>query len=131
MKTIPIVLFAVAMLFAEGCTHETYIADSRHPEVEYLEDGSLKWHDRFIDPKDLPDLLARSGVDKKSQISIRVPETIRSLRGPRQLLFILRRAGYTRGILVTKKRAYSHSPTQPPKAVPPPARSTKRTIRYK
>ena len=46
----------VAMLVA-GCTHETYIVDAKHPEVEYSEDGSLKWHGRFIQPEELPHLL--------------------------------------------------------------------------
>lgn len=124
----PAVLVAAA-LFAAGCTHETYIVDSKHPEVEYSEDGSLKWHGRFIEPEELPHLLKKSGVDFKSQIDIRVPERIHSLKGPRQLLFVLRRAGYTRGVLVTEKRAYSRSSTPPPP--PPPPQPHGRTIRYK
>lgn len=118
----------VAMLVA-GCTHETYIVDAKHPEVEYSEDGSLKWHGRFIQPEELPHLLEKSGVDHKSQIDIRVPYGIRSLKEPRILLFILRRAGYTRGVLVTEKKAYSHSSMPPPKQLPPPP--PQRKIRYK
>lgn len=125
---------AMAVLLAGGCTHETYLVDAKHPEVEYTEDGSLKWHGRFIEPEELPRLLERSGVDHKSQIDIRVPDRMRSLKGPRLLLFVLRRAGYTRGVLVTEKKAYSHSsaplpgrsPSPPP--APPPQR---RAIRYK
>ena len=124
-----VVLAMVAMLLV-GCTHETYLADSKHPEVAYTEAGELKWHDRFIEPEELPRLLEKSGVDHKSQIDIRVPERIQSLKGPRVLLFLLRRAGYTRGVLVTEKRAYSKSSTPPPKQpMPPPA--AKRKIRYK
>ena len=124
-----IVLGAVVAMPLAGCTHETYLADSKHPEVAYTEAGELKWHDRFIEPEELPRLLEKSGVDRKSQIDIRVPERIQSLKGPRVLLFILRRAGYTRGVLVTEKRAYSKSSTPPPKQQPsPPA---KRKIRYK
>ena len=121
-----VVLVAAAVLLGTGCTHETYLVDSKHPEVAYTENGDLKWHDRFIAPEELPHLLERSGVDRKSQIDIRVPERIHSLKGPRQLLFILRRAGYTRGVLVTEKRAYSKASAPPPKAPPP-----RRKIRYK
>ena len=32
----------VMVLLAAGCTHETYLVDAKHPEVEYTEDGSLK-----------------------------------------------------------------------------------------
>ena len=127
MKSGRVGLAMVAMLLV-GCTHETYISDAKHPEVAYTEAGELKWHDRFIEPEELPGLLEKSGVDHKSQIDIRVPERIRSLKGPRVLLFLLRRAGYTRGVLVTEKRAYSKSSTPPPKPPPPPA---KRKIRYK
>ena len=126
---------AMAVLLAGGCTRETYLVDVKHPEVEYTEDGSLKWHGRFIEPEELPRLLERSGVDHKSQIDIRVPDRMRSLKGPRLLLFVLRRAGYTRGVLVTEKKAYSHSSAPPPGgaasrplAPPPPQR---RAIRYK
>ena len=123
------VFWAMVAMLLVGCTHETYISDAKHPEVAYTEAGELKWHDRFIEPEELPGLLEKSGVDHKSQIDIRVPERIRSLKGPRLLLFLLRRAGYTRGVLVTEKRAYSKSSTPPPKPPPPPP--AKRKIRYK
>ena len=118
-----------------GCTHEKYLVDAKHPEVEYTEDGSLKWHGRFIEPEELPRLLEKSGVDHKSQIDIRVPPRMRSLKEPRLLLFVLRRAGYTRGVLVTEKKAYSHSSAPPPKSSMRPRASEqipqRRTIRYK
>ena len=122
---------ALAMLLAGGCTHETYLVDSKHPEVEYTEDGSLKWHSRFIEPGELPRLLEKSGVEHTSQIDIRVPRGMRSLREPRLLLFILRRAGYTRGVLVTEKKAYSRSSAPPPASRPPAPPPQRRTIRYK
>lgn len=122
---------ALAALLAGGCTHETYLVDSKHPEVEYTENGSLKWHGRFIEPGELPRLLEKSGVEHTSQIDIRVPKGMRSLREPRLLLFILRRAGYTRGVLVTEKKAYSRSSAPPPASRPPAPPPQRRTIRYK
>ena len=121
---------AIATALFVGCTHETYIVDSKHPEVEYTENGDLMWHKRFIQPEELPGLLEKSGVSHKSQIDIRVPERMHSLKGPRGLLFLLRRAGYTRGVLVTEKRAYSKASSPPP---PPrqPANPQPRKIRYK
>ena len=131
-----ILVIAMAMvLLVTGCTHEKYLVDAKHPEVEYTEDGSLTWHGRFLEPEELPRLLEKSGVDHKSQIDIRVPDRMHSLKEPRLLLFILRRAGYTRGVLVTEKKAYSHSSAPPPQnsprsrvSAPPPQR---RAIRYK
>ena len=124
-------VIVLAMLLAGGCAHETYLVDSKHPEVEYTEDGSLKWHGRFIEPEELPRLLEKSGVEHTSQIDIRVPRGMRSLREPRLLLFILRRAGYTRGVLVTEKKAYSRSSAPPPASRPPAPPPQRRTIRYK
>ncbi len=122
---------SVAILFS-GCTHTTYIADSKNPEVEFSEDGGLMWRGRFIELEDLPELLEDAGVDKKSQINIRVSERMRSLKAPRTLLFILRRAGYTRGVLVTKKKAYSSSTMPPPKqTVQQPQLQQRSKIRYK
>ena len=117
-----------------GCVHEKYLVDAKHPEVEYAEDGALKWHGRFIEPEELPRLLEKSGVDHKSQIDIRVPDRMRSLKEPRLLLFILRRAGYTRGVLVTEKKAYSRSSAPPPSGPRPHAPEPspqRRAIRYK
>ena len=133
-KMVRLVVVALAALLAGGCTHETYLVDAKHPEVEYTEDGSLKWHGRFIEPEELPRLLEKSGVDRKSQIDIRVPDRMRSLKEPRLLLFVLRRAGYTRGVLVTEKKAYSRSSAPPVGAVsrPPPAPPPqRRAIPYK
>lgn len=124
-------LFVTALLIAGGCAHTTFIADSKHPEVEFSEDGGLMWRGRFIELHELPELLEDAGVDKKSQIDIRVSERMRSLKAPRALLFILRRAGYTRGVLVTKKRAYSEASSPPPKPVRPAAPPPRRKIRYK
>ena len=123
---------AMAVLLAAGCMHEKYLVDAKHPEVEYTEDGSLKWHGRFIEPEELPRLLEKSGVDRKSQIDIRVPDRMRSLKEPRLLLFVLRRAGYTRGVLVTEKKAYSHSSAPPPGSMPTRSSAPpRRQIRYK
>lgn len=122
----------LAAAFVAGCAHETYIADAKHPEVEYTESGDLKWRGRFIEPAELPDLLRKSDVDQKSQIDIRVPQNIHSLKGPRQLLFMLRRAGYTRGVLVTEKKAYSKASSPPRRdAAQPRAQPQRRKIRYK
>ena len=128
-------VIALVALLAGGCAHETYLVDSKHPEVEYTEDGALKWHGRFVEPEELPRLLEKSGVEHTSQIDIRVPQGIRSLKEPRLLLFVLRRAGYTRGVLVTEKKAYSRSSAPPPggaasrPSAPPSPR--RRAIRYK
>lgn len=126
-------VFTAVVALLSGCSHTTYIADSKNPEVEFAEDGGLKWRGRFIELHELPDLLEDAGVDKKSQIDIRVSERMRSLKAPRALLFILRRRGYTRGVLVTKKRAYSEVPSPPKqyrRTVVPPS-PQRRAIRYK
>ena len=126
------IVFALAAVLFSGCAHTSYIADSKNPEVEFSEDGGLMWRGRFIELGELPELLEDAGVDKKSQIDIRVPDRMHSLKAPRVLLFILRRAGYTRGVLVTKKKAYSSSTMPPPKK---PVQRTqpqnRRKIRYK
>ena len=133
---IPVLHIALTMAFVvlAGCTHTTYVADARHPEVEFAEDGGLMWRGRFIELHELPELLEDSGVGKKSQIDIRVSERMRSLKAPRRLLFILRKAGYTRGVLVTKKKAYSESSAPPRKPDAPgwrPQNPPDRKIRYK
>ena len=131
---IPALHIAMTVAFAvlSGCTHTTYVSDSKHPEVEFSEDGGLMWRGRFIELGELPELLEDAGVDKKSQIDIRVPDRMHSLKAPRVLLFILRRAGYTRGVLVTKKKAYSSSTMPPPKqTVQQPQLQQRSKIRYK
>lgn len=122
-----------AFILLSGCTHTTYVSDSKHPEVEFTEDGGLLWRGKFIELHELPELLEDSGVSRKSQIDIRVSERMRSLKAPRALLFILRRAGYTRGVLVTKKKAYSEASaqTQTPPRQHQAQPQQRRKIRYK
>ena len=131
----PVLHIALTMAFVvfSGCTHTTYVADAKHPEVEFAEDGGLMWRGRFIELHELPELLEDSGVSRKSQIDIRVSERMRSLKAPRALLFILRRAGYTRGVLVTKKKAYSEASaqTQTPPRQQQAQPQQRRKIRYK
>jgi hypothetical protein len=130
-KSVLYAAFTVVAILFSGCTHTTYIADSKNPEVEFSEDGGLLWRGRFIKLEELPDLLEDAGVDKKSQIDIRVSERMRSLKAPRVLLFILRRAGYTRGVLVTKKKAYSSSTMPSPKQPVQQQPQQRKKIRYK
>ncbi len=122
-----------AFILLSGCTHTIYVSDSKHPEVEFTEDGGLLWRGKFIELHELPELLEDSGVSRKSQIDIRVSERMRSLKAPRALLFILRRAGYTRGVLVTKKKAYSEASaqTQTPPRQQQAQPQQRRKIRYK
>ena len=116
-----------------GCSHTAYVASSKNPEVEFTENGELTWRGRFIELNELPEILEDTGVSKKSQIDIRVSERMRSLKAPRALLFILRRAGYTRGVLVTKKQARSSSSAPIPQLSEPLPQSHPQhgKIRYK
>jgi hypothetical protein len=116
-----------------GCSHTAYVASSKNPEVEFTENGELTWRGRFIELNELPEILEDTGVSKKSQIDIRVSERMRSLKAPRALLFILRRAGYTRGVLVTKKQARSSSSAPIPQLSEPLPQSRPQhgKIRYK
>ena len=130
--TVPRFFLLAAFILLSGCTHTTYVSDSKHPEVEFTEDGGLLWRGKFIELHELPELLEDSGVSRKSQIDIRVSERMRSLKAPRALLFILRRAGYTRGVLVTKKKAYSEGSASPSKPLQQQAQpQQRRKIRYK
>jgi hypothetical protein len=125
-----IVVASLAALLAAGCASEKFVADSKNPEVAFSSDGGLMWRGRFIEPHELPRLLEKTEVDPKSQIDIRVPRDFNNPKAARRLLFMLRRAGYTRAVLVTEKKAYSQSSTKLP---PPAARQAKpvKRIRYK
>ena len=126
-------LSMAALAAVAGCSHTSYVASSKNPEVEFTEDGGLTWRGRFIELDELPEILEDAGVSRKSQIDIRVSERMHSLKAPRALLFILRKAGYTRGVLVTKKQARSSSSAPPPKspAKIPENRPQRGKIRYK
>ena len=129
VRTLSMVVFAAVA----GCSHTSYVASSKNPEVEFAEDGGLTWRGRFIELDELPEILEDAGVSRKTQIDIRVSERMRSLKAPRALLFILRRAGYTRGVLVTKKQARSSSSAPLPEypAQIPQAHPQRGKIRYK
>ena len=83
---------AVVALLLAGCTHETYLADSKHPEVAYTEAGELKWHDRFIEPEELPRLFDAGVPDLLLRLRPLLGRPLRSVRPPCPQVIVLVRS---------------------------------------
>lgn len=115
-----------------GCATQQFVTDARNPEIAIKEDGSVTYRNRFVEPDELPDLLARSGLTRKDTIHIRYPDAMKDLRTPSQVVTILMRAGYPRTVLVGERTSSSHvgrDAVNPKKDVP--AQPAKPRIRYK
>lgn len=129
---VAVAVLLVSALMAGGCASEKFVSDSKNPEVAFSSDGGLMWRGEFIEPDELPYLLKKTKVNPKSQIDIRIPQDFSNPKAARSLLFLLRRAGYTRAVLVTEKKAYSGSSMRKP--APQPVRKmppSGKRIRYK
>ena len=118
-----------------GCmTHRTLELDAQHPAVSVCTLG-VKFGDELVKPEEVAEILADYDVPHDRVIHILLDPEVKDLRPARYLMATLRRAGYTRPVLVTKRHAESENLGKPKKtaatssAAAKPA--AKRTIRYK
>lgn len=130
-KVLLLLLGCVAM----GCmTHRTLELDAQHPAVSVCTLG-VKFGDELVKPEEVAEILADYDVPHDRVIHILLDPEVKDLRPARYLMATLRRAGYTRPVLVTKRHAESENLGKPKKtavtssAAAKPA--AKRIIRYK
>lgn len=91
-----------------GCVSAREIElDAARPSIRYSPQGFLVG-ERFVDPKNIPALLESYEVPHDCTIHILIDDdAAANLRPARVFMGMLAKAGYTRSVLVTKKRAES------------------------
>jgi len=131
-------------LLCTGCMSTDYgdiTLDAAHPSIRYSAQGFLIG-ERYVDPAKVPSILESYDVPHDRVIHILIDEDAeQNLRPARLFMGLLAHNGYTRSVLVSKKRAESHVRTEEEMALerqrqyaPSPRRvspSGKRQIRYK
>ena len=133
-------------LLSTGCTSNDYgdiVLDASHPSIRYSTQGFLVG-DRFVDPNRVPKLLESYDIPHDRVIHILIDEEAeRSLKPARSFMGLLARHGYTRSVLVSKKKAESRVRTEEEmmqsgrgnpeslRRAAPPLQRGKRQIRYK
>ncbi|MGN0832755.1 MAG: branched-chain amino acid transporter permease [Kiritimatiellia bacterium] len=115
-----------------GCATQQVELDARHPAVRVSTQGFL-FGEQFMPAEEIAATLAGCGVPRDRVIHIRLDPDVRDLRPARLLMAHLRKAGYTRPILVTKRHSASENLGKPAKAAAPRAGapSAAKTIRYR
>ncbi len=131
-------------LLSAGCVSNDYgdiVLDAAHPSIRYSAHGFLIG-ERYVDPRRVPAILKSYDVPTDRVIHILIDEEAeRDLKPARAFMGLLAHDGYSRSVLVTKKRAESHVRTEEEMALerqqhyaPSPRRTSpsgKRKIRYK
>ena len=122
---------------ALGCaTHRTLELDAQHPAVSVTTLG-VKFGDELVKPEEVPEILTDYGIPHDRVIHILLDPGVKDLRPARVLMAYLRKAGYTRPVLVTKRHAESENLGKPKKAKVSAVSSSaakpaaKRVIRYR
>lgn len=128
------VLLLLLACVALGCaTQRTLELDARHPAVSVTTLG-VKFGDELVKPEEVAEILADYDVPHDRVIHILLDSEVKDLRPARVLMAYLRRAGYTRPVLVTKRHAESENLGKPKKrtmATSAAKPAAPRTIRYK
>ena len=129
------VLLLFLVCVALGCmTHRTLELDAQHPAVSVTTLG-VKFGDELVKPEEVAEILADYDVPHDRVIHILLDPEVKDLRPARYLMATLRRAGYTRPVLVTKRHAESENLGKPKKKTAMSSAAAKpagpRTIRYK
>ena len=131
-------------LLSAGCASNDYgdiVLDAAHPSIRYSTQGFLVG-ERYVDPKKVPAILKSYDVPTDRVIHILIDEEAeRDLKPARAFMALLAHDGYSRSVLVTKKRAESHVRTEEEMALERQQRAAqssrrtsptgKRKIRYK
>lgn len=127
-------VWALVACVALGCaTQRTLELDARHPAVSVTTLG-VKFGDELVKPEEVPEILADYDVPHDRVVHILLDPEVKDLRPARVLMAYLRRAGYTRPVLVTKRHAESENLGKPKKrttAMSAAKPAAPRTIRYK
>ena len=130
------VLLLLLGCLALGCAaHRTLELDAQHPAVSVTTLG-VKFGDELVQPEEVAEILTDYDIPHDRVIHILLDPEVKDLRPARVLMAYLRKAGYTRPVLVTKRHAESENLGKPKKkanatssaAAGPAAR---KTIRYK
>ena len=133
-------------LLSSGCVSTDYgdiTLDAAHPSIRYSQQGFLVG-DKFINPNHVPKLLESYDIPHDRVIHILIDEDAeRDLKPARAFMGLLAHHGYTRSILVSKKKAESRVRTEEEKMqlgrgkaesvrrATPSQQRGKRQIRYK
>ena len=114
-----IVCLAAAVV-ATGCaTHREIRFDAECPAVRVSRQGVL-FGDTYVQPQEVPHILADRGVPKERTVHIRLDRDVRDLRPARTLMGYLCAAGYRSPVLVTERHAESANLGKRRNAPPPP-----------
>ena len=114
-----------------GCATQQVELDARHPAVRVSTQGFL-FGGRYMKAEEIAETLTDYDVPRGRVIHIQLDPDVRDLRPARLLMAHLRKAGYTRPVLVTKRHAVSENlgkPKPAPRRVD--AQPGGKTIRYK
>lgn len=97
----------LSMAILGGCaTHKEIEYDAQNPAVRVSRSG-IFLGDRSATPEEVASHLTEYGVPHDTTIHIRLDQDVRDLRPARYLMAVLRKAGYTRPVLVTERHAES------------------------
>lgn len=110
--------FLVAVLFSTGCASHRVLENTRKPEIEINEFGTISIYGKIVERNRLLREVKRAGFSTDQEVNILIPENpdrrlMQSIAGE------LVQGGYKRTIFVKKKRAFS-SLQKAGKGVPPP-----------
>lgn len=96
-----------------GCSSlpTTIEFDARNP-VLHISDVGVSFAGRLVDPYKVPKLLRKYDIPKDRTVHILATGSLRDLRPARQLMAILCKAGYRRPVIVTERKAHSHTVNQ-------------------
>lgn len=113
-----------------GCASpRTVVLDAQNTMIHLTRHG-VEFDDRLVEPTELVEILVDADIPKTRMVFIRVDEDLTDLKPARQLMELLRRAGYTRPMLATSRHAESLATGKKPSAKPPVQLAPKK-IRYK
>lgn len=101
-----IALAAVSLTVAGCATHRTITLDAQNPSLRVSTQGVL-FGDKYVKPTEAAEILLDYDIPKTRTIHILLDADVKNLSQARFLMACLAKAGYTRPVLVTKRRAES------------------------
>ncbi|MBQ9431575.1 MAG: hypothetical protein IJU44_08480 [Kiritimatiellae bacterium] len=110
LSAVKLLIPALALMFTAGCVADRVIENTRVPELEISEFGTITLNGETVALENLAKAMRKAGFEKSQEVNVLIPDRPDRNLMKRVSSELIVKAGYTRTVFVKKRRALSNVP---------------------